>query len=70
MLKKTILIYCAYILSDIGAKTVDKTSSNQQYHDNIRGPEARFITTLPHTQKQAEIVHYEYKHLPENGYSL
>ena len=70
MLKKTILIYCVFIISDTGAKTVEKPSSNQQYHQSIRGPEARFITTLPPTQKQAEIVHYEYKHLPENGYSL
>ena len=61
MLEKVILIYCVFILCDASAR---------QYHESIRGPEARFITTLPHTQKQAEIVHYEYKHLPENGYSL
>ncbi|KAL7048236.1 hypothetical protein ACKWTF_003280 [Chironomus riparius] len=70
MLKKTILIYCAFILSDASANAVEKTNIKQQYHDKIRGPEARFITTMPQTQKQAEIVHYEYKHLPENRYSL
>lgn len=75
MLRKTFLLYCMYIIADSSAKFVEKPKSNQlqhhqHHHHHHHAPEARFITSFPQTQKQAEIVHYEYKYLPENGYSL